>query len=167
MICKYKKKGNLIVLSALTILFSACSSVNRNVNVRLTKSLEGKSIQVEMIGVTGKEADQLDKADSNTYWNLQNSGYNYTKYTMPLLYGKTNTAILPISNSIWKAWYNKDAEYLYIITDMPDLANNRDVKWKLKMKMEYYSWFNFWSNKNLNVLIKNNEIKKIEKNRSS
>ncbi|MCP4176291.1 MAG: hypothetical protein GY756_00825 [bacterium] len=149
----------LIVSSAVLVFFTSCS-INRNVYVDMQHSLVDKSVQLNLIGIDNYELNQAVGAGYNNFWRIDGieNIYGTSKYVVnfPAFSNETKKT-LPSDNIIWSKWYHRNCNYLLVAVNLP-YSNSKNIKWKDIILMESYSWYNFWSDRNLYISINENGI---------
>ena len=152
---KYYKFKILLPVVILLIL-PACSAINRNIYIVRDKSLVDSNINVDLFGADTKQKVLINKASYSDYWVGR---YISSTPLIKKMYFKNNgrnSLLLSDKNTIWDRWDKNNAEALFIIVNTEESTVSSN--WKKQLLMERYSWFNFWSEKDLKIIISKKRI---------
>jgi hypothetical protein len=155
---KNKSYSLKILLLIITLLvFSSCSSINRNIYIVRDKSLLDTNLDVDLLATDdAKKSILLNNTSYSDYWT-DNDIRKY--FQIKEMYFKNNDRnILELSkkNKIWEKWNENDVKTLFIFANSAESMNG--TNWKRKIPIERYSWFNFWSDKDLKITVSKEKI---------
>ncbi len=146
-------------LFSIVFILTSCST-RRDILVNLDTSLNKESIQVDFVGASDATILVLNKSNYYQYWKTAGlrkkyKGSEYEINFPPFSYVFDMT--IDRSNHIWDTWDNLDSEYLFIAVDVP-IKQSDKIEWKKAVYLQSYSWYNFWSDRNLYVYVNANGL---------
>jgi hypothetical protein len=144
------KIGRLVLLSC-TFLLVSCS-INRNIEVSLAEPLMKESVQVDFLGIWSDQVSNYEEKTFDSYWEEEVILGNNDKAIIAFLpFEKSLMKKISPNDSIWRDWSRKDYDYMFVAVDLH--YDKKNEAWKKIIKMESFSWFNFWSNRDLFIHI--------------
>ena len=156
----------LKIVSIVFILFVlAGCSINRTIYVNMDESLNKQSVEVDFLGTSNKQSEKLDDCSYMKYWGFNDFKEQFTIKKINYLPDNSRKEQIILSNDkIWTKWDDSECDYLYILADLPLINFDNEINWKRKLRMERYSWYNFWSDRDLHISINKSGIKVIKNN---
>jgi hypothetical protein len=125
--------GHILAALLVTFLAVGCQS-SRCVNVIANEELCRKSVEVHLVEVNRFEKDIWEQVSMNNYWTPGNQLRQSAKdYTYVIRFGQGPCKLtLPPNHPIQKIWQHRNAEYLFVLADLPgtfsDMPGNADAR---------------------------------------
>jgi hypothetical protein len=154
---KFNINLKTILLITAVLCLSACSSINRNIYISRSDSLIDQNININVIGANKKEIDDLKKISYEKYWLDKNIRRKFTGKNLFFASNSKDTKRLSKDDAIWEEWEKSNSEILYILSNTHEISDNSE-NWVKKIPIKHYSFFNFWSDRNLKINIEKNKI---------
>jgi hypothetical protein len=148
-----------IIFASIIVL--GCSSVNRDIYISRDKSLNNYNLNVDLVGVNKFHSVVLTNDSYPQYWIDQN---NRNKLHVKEFYFKQssiNTQLLSKNDPVWSFWNGDKPDTLFILSNVEEVQNINN--WRSKFILDNYSWFNFWSDRSLYLIVTKKGIREIKK----
>ena len=148
-----------IKLSAVFILLliiSACST-RRDIQITLNQSLVKESIRIDFVGTSEVELNRLNEKTFEQYWNHNDLDAKNVVYVDFRPFEDSLFKQVTPDNPIWTIWNDTNCEYIFIAVDMEYPGTPKGM-WKSNVYLQSYSWYNFWSDRNLYIAINKDNL---------
>ena len=119
-------KGHVFAVLLVALLAGGCQS-GRRVNVIATDEICRKSVEVHLVAVNRFEKDLWEQESMTNYWTPGNPLRQSAKdYTCVIQFGKGPCKqTLPSDHPIRKIWRDRNAEYMFVLADLPGTFTDR------------------------------------------
>lgn len=137
----------------LLLILGGCCSNRQNITVNISNYYWDKNVYVDVACLNDNLLDQYEECSKKDYWGIDSDLRNqlHSRNLVFNMYSPLKQTIAEDS-SFWEDHQADD--YLALFTDI----SPKDPEWKMIIPLEHYSWFNFWSNKDIHVYISKDGI---------
>ena len=125
---KYMKKiiGKIILILSTIAMFGCAGVRPYTFDVRVDKVYKNASIEVNAIGVSSLEMPRFADMSISDYWKPNNEirmseNPKKVKFQFP----SDKPMVLSQDSSIWESWFERKAEYIVFIADLPGVFEDR------------------------------------------
>jgi hypothetical protein len=146
--------SKLLLLFFSLIIASSCTT-RRDILIDLNKDLFNESVQVDFIGMTENDKVTFESYSFFQYWKfvgLKKRDHELETIINFLPFSYDFEKSISSKSSIWKEWSDKNCDYIFIAVDLP-YNQTKKIVWKKIIYIQQYSWYNFWSNRDLYVYV--------------
>jgi hypothetical protein len=139
-----------IVILFLLPLLTGCFSNRKNVTIEISNRFWNDTIHVDVACINDVMYRQYELCSKEEYWGMD-SVLRIDLHTESFIFDINHPTKQKLSEDslIWNYWKNDD--YLMILVDIP--KSYIGVPWKIVIPLEFYSWFNFWDERDIFVYI--------------
>ncbi|MBN2592664.1 MAG: hypothetical protein JXA81_04080 [Sedimentisphaerales bacterium] len=127
-------KGHVFAVLLVNLLLAGGCQIGRRVNVIATDEICRKSVEVHLVEINRFEKDLWEQMSMTDYWTPGNQVRQSAKhYTWAIQFGQgACKQILSPRHPIQKIWRDRNAEYLFVLADLPgtfsDMPGNADAR---------------------------------------
>ncbi len=151
-------KKTFIICFFLSILaLSACQSRRCNVSIEISNYFWKDKVYVDVACIEEDVYNKYSKCTSKEFWN-EDSMLRIKLHGKSFIFDLTTPVKQRMSenDSIWNFW--KSDDYMIIVAELP-----AGIPWKLIIPIDYYSSFNFWSERDKFFYISKKGIIQLDK----
>ena len=141
----------LSFLLLIPIFLSSCSSINRNIYISRESNLNSYNLNVDLVGVSRRGEKSFTNVKYADYWTNQALREKFAIKEVFLRSNKKNKLLFSMKNPIWKTWGRDNSSHLFIVSNVDESLNGSN--WKKEVRLAKYSWFNFWSDRDLYIKV--------------
>jgi hypothetical protein len=126
-------KGHVFAVLLVSFLAGGCLS-DRRINITATDEICRKSVEVHLVAVNRFEKELWEQESMTNYWTPGNKLRQSARgYTCIIRFGQGPCKqTLPSNHPIRKIWRARQAEYLFVLADLPgtftDMPGNADAR---------------------------------------
>ena len=149
-----------IIPILLLLSLVGCVSNSRKITVNISNHYWNKTVYVDVAGIKDNMLQEYKTCSKDEYWGVDGE-LRSSLYSANFMFNKEDPLkkVVSENDSLWEYWGNDD--FLIVFAELPKPYAN--VQWKIIVPLEYYSWFNFWDDRNVNLYISDRGIKLLDK----
>ena len=154
---KLYKRVLLVYFLLLILVLSACRSRRCNVSIEISNYFWKDKVYVDVACLEDNMYNQYSGCTREEYWS-EDSKLRVKLHGKSFVFDVANPVKQRMSenDSIWNFWKNDD--YMIIIAELPE-----GIPWKLIVPLDYYSFFNSWSERDKFFYISEKGIIQLDK----